>query len=65
MIKLSSEAALKHADTQKLIREYLEKGWYVYVACKNNPLRYNSYKRLQYIDLDEDLYFTPEKTIEV
>lgn len=63
MIQLASKEALNQQETINTIREYLEDGWYVYVACKKNPMRYSSYKRLQYIDLDEDLYFTPEKTI--
>lgn len=63
MIQLTTKEAMNQQETIRTIREYLEDGWYVYVACKNNPMRYNSYKRLQYIDLDEDLYFIPEKKI--
>lgn len=63
MIQLHSDADLTKADTLNSICEYLQNGWYVYVACKNNPMRFDSYKRLQFIDLNEDLYFKPEKTL--
>lgn len=65
LIRLQSDAELNKPCTLQLIREYLEAGWCVYVACKKNPMRYDSYKRLQFIDWDEDLYFTPEKTIQL
>ena len=45
------------------IHDHLEMGWYVFIACENNPLKYQSFQRLQFIDQDEDLYFEPEREV--
>lgn len=63
LVKLQSPDALSKTETIHTIRQRLERGCCVYVACPDNPLRHESYKRLQYIDLNEELYFTPEEII--
>ena len=63
MLTLSDAAQMEQPAVIETICEYLADGWFVFVACPDNPLRQKSYKRLQFIAPDEDLYFTPEKTM--
>jgi len=63
-IALMSRELLNHPKILEKIRGFLMDGWYVYVACNDNPYRHHSYKRLQFINLDEDLYFEPELTLQ-
>ncbi len=65
LIQLSSIEDLKRDNVISTIKNRLENGYYVFIACKNNPLKAKSYKRLQFINHDEDLYFKPEETIHV
>ena len=65
MIQVASANEIEHVQTLMTIKKYLEQGYYVYVACKNNPYKAASYKRLQFIDIDEDLYFKPEETVSI
>lgn len=62
-IDLARPEELREAAVLKTVREYLENGWFVFIACKNDPLRLRSFGRLQFIESDEDLYFEPEVTI--
>lgn len=63
LIRLKSAKLLQKPDAVKLFKEYLISGYYVFVACPNNPYKLYSYKRLQFIDQNEELYFEPEKVI--
>lgn len=64
MISIKSVNDLENGKILETIKEYLCDGWYVYISCKNNPLKMQSYKRIQFIDIDEDVYFTPEKVLD-
>lgn len=63
LIQLSAIEDLNKETVISVISDWLESGKYVYIACKNNPLKAKSYKRLQFINQDEDLYFQPEEMI--
>lgn len=63
MIHVENAESIHRPRVLQEIREYLCGGWYVYVAAPRNPWKNQSYKRLQFIDQNEDLYFVPEKTI--
>lgn len=62
-IELDSMDDLEKKPIQETVFAYLRKGWYVYLACKNNPQKVLSYNRLQLVDKNEDIYFTPELRI--
>ena len=62
-IELDSMDDLEKKPIQETVFDYLRKGWYVYLACKNNPQKVLSYNRLQLVDKNEDIYFTPELRI--
>lgn len=59
-IELSNVDHIKRLEVLKAIRKYLEDHYYVYVACNRNPFKMSSYKRLQFVDANEDIYFEPE-----
>lgn len=63
VIQVGSTSSAGDPKVVHKIEEYLSKGYYVYVACKGNTLKPRSYKRLQFIESNEELYFTPEITL--
>lgn len=65
IVQLTAIEDLYRENVISVIRNLLECGKYVFIACKNNPLKAKSYKRLQFIDNDEDIYFVPEEIIDV
>lgn len=65
LVQLSSVEDLNSETVISSIWNCLEDGKYVYIACKNNPLKVKSYKRLQFINDNEELYFEPEEVINI
>lgn len=65
LFTLHSIQELNNEEVAAAVRERLECGKYVYIACKNNPLKRKSYKRLQFIEQEEELYFEPEEIVQI
>lgn len=63
LIRLKSSEDIAERAVLGKIKEYLEKGWYVFVSNARQELKYKSYGRLQFVEDERQLYFTPELTI--
>ncbi len=60
---------LKHENTlnEKLLKcicQYLSEGYYVFISTNKKEYRSYSYKRIQFISQNEDLYFQPDILID-
>ena len=62
-IELKSKDSLEIPKVRECIGEFLISGWFVFVCFDNNVLKEFSYKRIQFINPHEDLYFEFEKTL--
>lgn len=65
ILRIKLKKHINDSDVVSIIKAHLLQGHYVYVACPENPYRLQSYKRLQFIDLNEDIYFKPEIEIDL
>lgn len=63
LIRLKNSGEIDNPAVISKIGEYLKKGWYVFVSGGSRELKYKSHKRLQFIDDERQLYFSPEVTI--
>lgn len=63
LIRLNGKSSLSEKVINCICR-YLSDGYYVYVASDMKEYKQYSYKRIQFISKDEDLYFHPEVIIE-
>lgn len=59
MIKLT-KLSVQDDKVINCICKYLDDGYYVYVASPEKTNKFHSFQRLQFILLDEDLYFEPD-----
>ena len=63
IVELKDIANIEKKEIKDYLLNMLKNGWYMYVRCSGNGLKRFSYQRIQFIDTNEILYFTPEKTI--
>ena len=64
-LKLCLEASsnINKKEIQECITHYLKSGWFVYISCCDNTLKEYSWRRLQFINTSDDLYFEFDKII--
>lgn len=58
---LESISSIEKRDIQECISNYLKSGWFVYISCSDNMLKEYSWRRLQFIDTSDDIYFEFDK----